>query len=138
MRLSAIPLSLAVLVLPFTAVAEEAAKNAAPAEEPVIVGNPPADHPFGKLKIGMTAKEALAIVGQQPTSQNGWCTGKHRIPFYSGADRGRIVMLFKGMGQLDFNAGISMGMFGRCSSDEPLDLIYIEYKPDSTGELDKG
>ena len=33
--------------------AEEAAKAEEP-PAPVIVGNPPADHPFGKLKIGMT------------------------------------------------------------------------------------
>ena len=52
-----------------------AAATAEPAA-PVIVGNPPADHPFGKLKIGMTYDEALAIVGK-PSSESSWCTGKH-------------------------------------------------------------
>jgi hypothetical protein len=84
--------------------AEEAGK-AQEAPEAVIVGNPPADHPFGKLKIGMTYDEAIAIVGK-PSSEDSWCTGKQHIPFYFGDDRGRAEANFKGMGKLDFNADI--------------------------------
>jgi ABC-type amino acid transport substrate-binding protein len=115
--------------------AEEAAKTEAAAEE-VIVGTPPADSPFGKLKIGMTYAEVIAIVGK-PSSESSWCTGKHRIPFYFGDDRGRAQALFKGMGKLDFNATISTGMFGRCSGDQPLDLVYIEFDPTNSGEAPK-
>ena len=64
---------------------------------PVIVGNPPADQPFGKLKIGMTYDEVIAIVGK-PTSESSWCTGKQHIPFYFGNDKGRAQAIFKGMG----------------------------------------
>ena len=106
------------------------------AEAPVIVGNPPADHPFGKLKIGMTYEEAIAIVGK-PGSEGGWCTGKHRIPFYFGNDKARAEAHFKGMGKLDFNADASVFPFGICKSGTPRDLVYIEYNPDYAGEAPK-
>jgi hypothetical protein len=132
-RFALAPLALALVAGSLSA--EEAAKTEAAAEE-VIVGNPPADSPFGKLKIGMTYAEVIAIVGK-PSSESSWCTGKHRIPFYFGDDRGRAQALFKGMGKLDFNATISTGMFGRCSGDQPLDLVYIEFDPTNSGEAPK-
>ena len=134
MRFSPITLGLAAL-LSLNAVADEAAKPATE-EAPVIVGNPPADHPFGKLKIGMTYDEVIAIVGQ-PTNQQSWCTGKQHIPFYFGADRGRAELYFKGMGKLDFNAGVTLLPFRICRGAAPLDLIYVEYNPQATGELPK-
>lgn len=134
-RFAFAPLAIALAFSCSPAFAEDSAK-AAEAAEPVIVGNPPADSPFGKLKIGMKYEEVLAIVGK-PTSESSWCTGKHRIPFYFGDDRGRAQALFKGMGKLDFNATVSVGVFGRCSGDKPLDLVYIEYDPNSSGETPK-
>ncbi len=131
-RFAFTPLAIALAFSASPALAEDSAK-AAEAAEPVIVGTPPADSPFGKLKIGMKYEEVLAIVGK-PTSESSWCTGKHRIPFYFGDDRGRAQALFKGMGKLDFNASISVGIFGRCSGDQPLDLVYVEYDPNTTGE----
>jgi len=116
-------------------VADEAAKKP-DAPEPVIVGNPPADHPFGKLKIGMSYEEALAIVGS-PSSENSWCTGKAHIPFYFGEDRGRAEAYFKGMGKLDFNANARVFPFHICMGGAPTSLVYIEYNPEASGDLPK-
>lgn len=137
---------LAGLQLAGVVIADEAGKNAPmpPAEaqpaveaaEPsAIVGNPPADHPFGKLKIGMSYEKVIAIVGK-PTNQHDFCTGKHRIPFYFGDDRARTEAFFKGMGKLDFN-GAAGGFFGKCNMNKILGLVYIEYDPNATGELPK-
>lgn len=115
----------------FTAHAEEAANPEAAA----IVGNPPAEHPFGKLKIGMSYEEVIAIVGK-PTNIHDFCTGKHRIPFYFGDDRARTETFFKGMGKLDFN-GADGGFWGKCGMQKILGLVYIEYDPQATGELPK-
>lgn len=119
-----------------SAFAEEAEKKAeAPAAE-VIVGNPPADHPFGKLKIGMSYDEVIAIVGK-PTSESSWCTGKQNIPFYFGNDKGRAEALFKGAGKLEFNAQVMMLPFRICKGSTPLDLVYLEYNPDLVVEQAK-
>lgn len=119
-----------------SALAEEAEKKAeAPAAE-VIVGNPPADHPFGKLKIGMSYDEVIAIVGK-PTSESSWCTGKQNIPFYFGNDKGRAEALFKGAGKLEFNAQVMMLPFRICKGSTPLDLVYLEYNPELVVEQAK-
>ncbi|NTV69153.1 MAG: hypothetical protein HGA71_03300 [Azonexaceae bacterium] len=115
--------------------AEEPVKKEEAAEA-VIVGNPPPDSPFGKLKIGMKYEEVIAIVGK-PTSESSWCTGKQNIPFYFGDDRGRAEAHFKGLGKLDFNATVSMYPFRICKGNAPLDLVYIEYNPETTGEQPK-
>ena len=112
-----------------------AAASAAPAA-PVIVGNPPADHPFGKLKIGMTYDDAIAIVGK-PSSESSWCTGKQHIPFYFGNDKGRAQAIFKGMGKLEFNASVTLLPFRICKGSTPLDLVYVEYSPEITAEAPK-
>jgi hypothetical protein len=116
--------------------AADGAKPAAAEPAPVIVGNPPPDHPFGKLKIGMKYEEVIAIVGK-PTNQQSWCTGKQHIPFYFGEDKGRAESYFKGMGKLDFNAGVTMLPFRICKGSDPTTLIYVEYNPEATGELPK-
>jgi tryptophanase len=64
-------------------------------------------------------------------------TGKQNIPFYFGDDRGRAEAHFKGLGKLDFNATVSMYPFRICKGNAPLDLVYIEYNPETTGELPK-
>ena len=112
-----------------------AAASAAPAA-PVIVGNPPPDHPFGKLKIGMTYDDAIAIVGK-PSSESSWCTGKQHIPFYFGNDRGRAQAIFKGVGKLEFNASVTLLPFRICKGSTPLDLVYVEYSPEITAEAPK-
>jgi len=129
-------LALSLVLSSTVALAEETAKKA---EEPAaasIVGNPPTDHPFGKLKIGMTYDEVIAIVGK-PNNETSWCTGKQNIPFYFGDDRGRAEVFIKGMGKLDFNAKVTMLPFRICKGSTPLDLVYVEYNPEASGELPK-
>ena len=134
-RIAFTTLSLALAVTGTCLAADEAAKTDE-AAAPAIVGNPPADHPFGKLKIGMSYEEVLAIVGK-PTSESSWCTGKQNIPFYFGDDKGRAEAQFKGMGKLDFNAGVTMFPFRICKGSTPTTLVYIEYNPETTGEPPK-
>jgi len=127
--------AVAALFLTTTALAAEEPAKKEEAAEAVIVGNPPADSPFGKLKIGMSYEEVIAIVGK-PTNQHDFCTGKHRIPFYFGDDRARTEAFFKGMGKLDFY-GADGGFWGKCGMQKILGLVYIEYDPKATGELPK-
>lgn len=134
-RIAFTTLSLALAMTGTCLAADEAAKTDE-AAAPAIVGNPPADHPFGKLKIGMSYEEVLAIVGK-PTSESSWCTGKQHIPFYFGDDKGRAEAQFKGMGKLDFNAGVTVFPFRICKGSTPTSLIYIEYNPEATGEAPK-
>jgi hypothetical protein len=127
--------AVAALFLSTTAFAAEEPAKKEEAAEAAIVGNPPADSPFGKLKIGMSYEEVIAIVGK-PTNQHDFCTGKHRIPFYFGDDRARTEAFFKGMGKLDFY-GADGGFWGKCGMQKILGLVYIEYDPKATGELPK-
>ena len=127
--------AVAALFLSTTAFAAEEPAKKGEAAEAAIVGNPPADSPFGKLKIGMSYEEVIAIVGK-PTNQHDFCTGKHRIPFYFGDDRARTEAFFKGMGKLDFY-GADGGFWGKCGMQKILGLVYIEYDPKATGELPK-
>ena len=127
--------AIAALFLSSTAFAAEEPAKKEEAAEAVIVGNPPADSPFGKLKIGMSYEEVIAIVGK-PTNMHDFCTGKHRIPFYFGDDRARTEAFFKGMGKLDFY-GADGGFWGKCGMQKILGLVYIEYDPKATGELPK-
>ena len=124
-----------------TALAQDAEKKAdapvsAEVAAPVIVGNPPADHPFGKLKIGMTYDEVIAIVGK-PTSESSWCTGKQHIPFYFGNDKGRAQAIFNGMGKLEFNASVTLFPFRICKGSTPLDLVFVESHLETAGAAPK-
>lgn len=127
--------AIATLFVATTAVAADEPVKKEDAAEAVIVGNPPADSPFGKLKIGMSYEEVIAIVGK-PTNQHDFCTGKHRIPFYFGDDRARTEAFFKGQGKLDFH-GADGGFWGRCGMQKILGLVYIEYDAKASGELPK-
>ena len=127
--------AVAALFLSTTAFAAEEPTKKEETAEAVIVGNPPADSPFGKLKIGMSYEEVIAIVGK-PTNQHDFCTGKHRIPFYFGDDRARTEAFFKGMGKLDFY-GADGGFWVKCCMQKILGLVYIDYYPKATGELPK-
>lgn len=133
-RIAFLPIVATLFFATNTVMAEETAKKEA-TPDAVIVGNPPADSPFGKLKIGMSYEEVVAITGA-PTNKHDFCTGKHRIPFYFGDDRARTEAFFKGMGKLDFH-GADGGFWGKCGMQNILGLIYIEYDPNSTGELPK-
>jgi ABC-type Fe3+-hydroxamate transport system substrate-binding protein len=75
-----------------------------------VTGKPAAGSKFTKLEIGMSMREAVDVVGQQPTDSGAYVTGKAWIPFYYGSDRHRYEMVFKGQGRLIF-AGGSLGNY---------------------------
>jgi outer membrane protein assembly factor BamE (lipoprotein component of BamABCDE complex) len=74
-----------------------------------ITGKPAASSKFTQLKIGMSMRQVVDLVGQ-PTDQGAYITGKAWIPFYFGSDRHRYEMVYKGQGRLIF-AGGSLGDF---------------------------
>lgn len=72
-----------------------------------ITGKPAPGSKFGRLKIGMSMKQATDLIGQ-PSDSGAYMTGKAWIPFYFGSDRSRFEMVYKGQGRLIF-AGGSLG-----------------------------
>lgn len=76
-----------------------------------ISGIPAANSRFTKLKIGMSLRQAIDIVGVQPTDEGLYMTGKAFIPFYFGSDKHRWESVFKGQGRLIFagQAGFGTG-----------------------------
>jgi hypothetical protein len=89
-----------------------------------ITGKPAPGTKFTQLKIGMTAKQAMDIVGQ-PTDQGAYVTGKAWIPFYFGSDRYRYEMAYKGQGRLIFA--------GSAGFDTNSHLIWIIHAANDTG-----
>jgi hypothetical protein len=89
-----------------------------------ITGKPAPGSKFSQLKIGMTAKQAMDIVGQ-PTDQGAYLTGKAWIPFYFGSDRYRYEMAYKGQGRLIFA--------GSAGFDFNSHLIWIIHAANDTG-----
>ncbi|WP_199710700.1 hypothetical protein [Noviherbaspirillum cavernae] len=75
-----------------------------------IQGMPASGSKFGKLKIGMGAKEVTDLVGA-PTDQQSHVTGKAWIPFYAGSGQYETLYYYKGIGRLLFagNGGFSTG-----------------------------
>lgn len=69
-----------------------------------IYGNPPAGSPFSKLKVDMSSKEVLDLIGP-PTDQKSYMTGKAWIPFYYGSDRYRMEYRYKHQGVITFAGG---------------------------------
>lgn len=89
-----------------------------------ITGRPAPGSKFTQLKIGMSAKQAMDIVGQ-PTDQGAYITGKAWIPFYFGSDRYRYEMAYKGMGRLIFA--------GSSGFDSNAHLIWIIHAANDSG-----
>lgn len=80
-------------------------KKAAPAVvEGTIIGKPAPGSKFAKLKLGMTSKQVIALIGQ-PNDQSSHPTGKSAIPFYFGPDRWAMEYFYKGEGRLTLNSG---------------------------------
>lgn len=69
-----------------------------------IYGNPPAGSPFSKIKVGMSGKEVLDLIGP-PTDQKAYMTGKAWIPFYFGSDRYREEYRYKHQGVITLAGG---------------------------------
>lgn len=76
-----------------------------------ITGKPKAGSKFSQLQIGMTAAQALSILGQ-PNDQGAHPTGKAFIPFYFGSDKYRYEVVYKGQGRLLFSGGAGFGWDG--------------------------
>lgn len=89
-----------------------------------ITGKPAPGSKFTRLQIGMSAKQALDLVGQ-PTDQGAYITGKAFIPFFFGSDRYRYEMAFKGQGRLIFA--------GSAGFDSNSHLIWIIHSANETG-----
>ena len=89
-----------------------------------ITGKPAPGSKFTRLQIGMSAKQALDLVGQ-PTDQGAYVTGRAWIPFYFGADRYRYEMAYKGQGRLIFA--------GSSGFDSNAHLIWIIHAAGDTG-----
>ena len=89
-----------------------------------ITGRPAPGTKFNQLKIGMSAKQVMDIVGQ-PTDQGAYVTGKAFIPFYFGSDRYRYEMAYKGQGRLIFA--------GSSGFDSNAHLIWIIHAASDTG-----
>jgi hypothetical protein len=89
-----------------------------------ITGKPAPGTKFTQVKIGMSAKQVMDIVGQ-PTDQGAYVTGKAWIPFYFGADRYRYELAYKGQGRLIFA--------GSAGFDSNSHLIWIIHSASDTG-----
>lgn len=84
---------------------DNASTSAKPAAaEGTIIGKPAAGSKFAKLKLGMTLKQVVALIGA-PNDQSTHPTGKSAIPFYFGPDRWVIEYFYKGEGRLTLNSG---------------------------------
>ena len=136
-RIAAIALSLSVSLAATTALAEE--NKAEAASDGSVTGNPPADHPFAKVKPGMKFEEALAILGK-PTSERAYCTGKHHIPFYFGRDRALTEYYYKDQGVVVFYTEANIYGWSRvksCSPKAPFELGEVHYNPNEAGVAPK-
>jgi hypothetical protein len=84
-----------------------------------ISGKPAPGSKFTKLKIGMSMKQVIDLVGQ-PNDQGTYVTGKAWIPYYYGSDRYRHEMVYKGQGRLIFAGGSA----GDYSSGHLISIIH--------------
>ena len=128
-------ITLAALCLSLAIPALAADDKKAADEAAIVTGNPPADHPFARIKPGMKYSEAAAILGK-PTSESSYCTGKHAIPFYFGVDKARTNQHFKGAGVVIFYTDIStfgIGRFKSCTPKEALEVAEVHYDPNESG-----
>ena len=136
-RIATIALSLSFSIAAPIALAQE--NKAEAASDGSVTGNPPADHPFAKVKPGMKFEEALAILGK-PTSERAYCTGKHHIPFYFGRDRAYTEYYYQNQGVVVFYTDVSVGGWNRyksCSPKDPLELAEVHYNASETGVAPK-
>ncbi len=73
-----------------------------------VRGTPAADSKFTQLRMGMSMKEVIAVIGK-PTDKHSYITGKG---FWSssGPDNYRQEFIYKGLGRLTFssNGGLSL------------------------------
>ncbi|MBA3581108.1 MAG: hypothetical protein H0W44_01505 [Gammaproteobacteria bacterium] len=87
-----------------TTAAQKPAKTAKTARGTVnadggIEGKITAGSKFSKIKINMTDKEVVALIGQ-PTTRRAHLTGKAFIPFHRGNDTARMIVAYQGEGTI--------------------------------------
>jgi hypothetical protein len=87
-----------------------------------IIGTPPKDSKFARLRIGMRMSEVQNILERAPDRFHTYESGKGWIPFYYGTDIRRLRVLFRGEGCLVFTGGNYWGSGGG-------DLIQIHVDP---------
>lgn len=127
------------LSLPLSVLAADEAKPAAGDDAAAVTGNPPADHPFAKLKPGMSFADAIALLGK-PSSERAFCTGKHHIPFYFGRDRALTEYYYKDQGVVVFYTEANIYGWSRvksCSPKAPFELGEVHYNPNEAGVAPK-
>jgi hypothetical protein len=90
-----------------------------------ITGKPVPGSKFTQLKIGMSANQAISLIGA-PTEQGAYITGKAWIPFYFGSDKYRYELTYKGQGRLIFASSPGY-MLGETH------LIWIIHSANETG-----
>ncbi len=91
-----------------------------------ITGKPAPGSKFAQLKIGMSAAQVQALLGQ-PSDQGAHITGKAFIPFYFGSDRYRYEVVYKGQGRLLFASSAGFGW------DANTHLIWIIHSANEPG-----
>lgn len=69
-----------------------------------IVGKPAKNGKFAQLQIGMSDVAAMKILGE-PSAKAKRNTNKIYIPMYTGRDRSRLMMVYKGQGRVVFSGG---------------------------------
>lgn len=105
-------------------------------EEREVVGQPVPGSAFARLRTTMSYEEAIKIAGK-PNAETVRNTGKAWIPKYSGPDRWRHYLAYKGQGVLVF-AGASGGEIAEISRTKayaPDVLIQIVHNPQDSGSL---
>ena len=94
--------------------------------EGYVEGKPAPRTKFTRLKIGMSEKQVVDLIGK-PNDSNQSVTGKAWIPFYHGSGKVETMMYYKGNGRLLFSsdAGYQSSMF----------LIGIEHDASEDGYM---
>ncbi len=90
-----------------------------------VVGIPSSDTLFAPVKIGMSNREVMDLIGA-PTDQGMHVTGKAWIPYFGGAGKTESWMHYKGVGRLllSQDGGANLGRFY---------LIGIEHDANESG-----
>jgi hypothetical protein len=75
-----------------------------------MVGTPAPNSKFAKIKLGMSKKQVLDLIGR-PSDQNSRVSGKAWIPYYYGEDRYETMFYYKAEGSLLFGGERLTGIY---------------------------
>lgn len=92
-----------------------------------IVGKPAKNSKFTQLQIGMSDVAAIKILGE-PSAKARRNTNKIYIPVYTGKDRSRLMLVYKGQGRLVFSGG-------PVGNENAFTLLYVIHNANESGEL---